>query len=345
MAFNSIVNLLNLHFFMKNTYVLLFSILSIHVLAAQNTFPETGRVGIGTTTPLGPLHIKSSSGNILTLQTTDDSGIYTHWRDSQGTARALIGLTNLNRLEFSLANGTNPSMYYYADLFRFFGLLTSEGEIRAYYPKGPRLGRAFSNANAYGITGCPTCKMGDGNIYLIARDLSRNGGSWISVGQRDSDTDKGDIKLVTGNNPGLGMTGKIKFITGLGLTPNVTIDENGNMAIGTESAGSWKLAVNGAMRAKEVKVETGWSDFVFEEDYALPTLEEVEKHIKEKGHLKDIPSAEEVAKNGIFLGEMDSKLLQKIEELTLYIIEQNKKLEAQQAEINELRAKIDSVEK
>ena len=92
---------------------------------------------------------------------------------------------------------------------------------------------------------------------------------------------------------------------------------SGNVGIGTINPGVWKLAVNGNIRAKEIKVETGWSDFVFYEDYKLPTLEEVENHIKEKGHLKDIPSAKEVANNGIFLGEMDSKLLQKIEEINI----------------------------
>ncbi|WP_192350826.1 hypothetical protein [Algoriphagus sp. Y33] len=106
-----------------------------------------------------------------------------------------------------------------------------------------------------------------------------------------------------------------------------TVENNGSVGIGTLALGSYMLAVNGRIRAKEIKVETGWSDFVFNGNYVLPTLAEVEAHIKEKGHLKDIPSAEEVAENGIFLGEMDSKLLQKIEELTLYIIEQNKRIE------------------
>ncbi|WP_299157334.1 hypothetical protein [uncultured Tenacibaculum sp.] len=120
----------------------------------------------------------------------------------------------------------------------------------------------------------------------------------------------------------------------------MTLQNNGNVGIGTTNPGIWKLAVNGAIRAKEIKVETGWSDFVFYDDYKLPTLEEVERHIKEKGHLKDIPSAKEVSEDGIFLGEMDSKLLQKIEELTLYTIEQEKKikfLENQTKEIEELK--------
>ncbi len=90
-----------------------------------------------------------------------------------------------------------------------------------------------------------------------------------------------------------------------------------DVGIGTRDTQGYKLAVNGKIRAKEIKVDTGWSDFVFYDNYELPTLIEVENHIKEKGHLKDIPSAKEVEENGIFLGEMDAKLLQKVEELTL----------------------------
>ena len=127
----------------------------------------------------------------------------------------------------------------------------------------------------------------------------------------------------------------------LGTNTKFVIETGGNVGIGTTDPGIWKLAVNGNIRAKEIKVETGWSDFVFENDYSLPTLKEVEKHIKEKGHLKDIPSAKEVEKNGIFLGEMDSKLLQKIEELTLYTIQQQKEI----VNLNKLKSKVQTLEK
>ncbi|UGU17908.1 tail fiber protein [Sinomicrobium kalidii] len=112
---------------------------------------------------------------------------------------------------------------------------------------------------------------------------------------------------------------------------------NGNVGIGTASPDA-KLAVNGIVHSKEVKVDlNGWSDFVFKKEYNLPTLEEVEQHIKEKGHLKDIPGAEEVRENGIYLGEMDAKLLQKIEELTLYVIELKKENRQMRREIDELK--------
>jgi ribosomal protein L27 len=102
----------------------------------------------------------------------------------------------------------------------------------------------------------------------------------------------------------------------------------GNVGIGTSDPGSWKLAVKGKIRAEEIKVETGWADYVFKEDYDLPSLKEVEKHIHEKGHLINIPSANEVAENGILLGEMNKLLLEKIEELVLYTIQQQKDIES-----------------
>ena len=102
--------------------------------------------------------------------------------------------------------------------------------------------------------------------------------------------------------------------------------EDGNVGIGTQNIGEWQLAVGGKIRAEEIKVETGWADYVFKDTYKLPTLEEVEKHIQEKGHLINIPSALEVQTNGIELGKMNKLLLEKIEELTLYILDQERRI-------------------
>jgi hypothetical protein len=118
-------------------------------------------------------------------------------------------------------------------------------------------------------------------------------------------------------------------------------DSNGNVGIGTTNTANYKLAVEGTIGAREVTVNTDtWSDFVFQDDYKLQSLSEVESFIKDNKHLPDIPSEAEVKENGVSLGEMDAKLLQKIEELTLYVIEINKRTKKLESENKELRNKL-----
>jgi len=141
--------------------------------------------------------------------------------------------------------------------------------------------------------------------------------------------------------------GSIYFTYGPNILRRLTITGQGNVGIGTDNPGE-KLSVNGNIRAKEVKVENAnWPDYVFSKDYHLPTLEETEKHIKENGHLQGIPSAAEVNANGIILGDINGKLLEKIEELTLYMIElkkenkeQQKAIDSQNAIIQDLKLKM-----
>lgn len=102
---------------------------------------------------------------------------------------------------------------------------------------------------------------------------------------------------------------------------------------------NYKLSVNGNIRAKRIVVETLWSDFVFANTYKLNSLEYVEEYIKLNGHLPEIPNAFEIEKNGADLGELVKLQMQKIEELTLYLIEQNKKMEQIQSELEKLKKK------
>jgi len=126
--------------------------------------------------------------------------------------------------------------------------------------------------------------------------------------------------------------------------PNNNDDGSSYIGIQDATRGTWvKFLNNGIARidgkiyAKEIEVKANvWADYVFKKDYKLRTLDEVEKHIKEKGHLPNIPSAKEVEKEGINLGEMDAKLLEKIEELTLYSIEQNKKIQKLEKQVEQL---------
>ncbi|MGF6845040.1 hypothetical protein QFZ51_000275 [Chitinophaga sp. W3I9] len=100
------------------------------------------------------------------------------------------------------------------------------------------------------------------------------------------------------------------------------------VGIGTYTPQS-ELSVKGTITAQRVKVtQAGWADYVFHQSYQLPSLAEVERYVRSNQHLEGIPSAAEVEKEGIDVGEMNKKLLAKVEELTLYLIEQNKKITA-----------------
>ena len=128
------------------------------------------------------------------------------------------------------------------------------------------------------------------------------------------------------------------FRIGTGNAERLRVAANGNIGIGTTNTSNHKLEVNGSIKGTTLHTSTqSWSDFVFEKDYDLRTLEEVEQHINEKGHLPEIPSEAEITKNGINLGEMDAKLLQKIEELTLYMIDMNKRVNQLEQENIELK--------
>jgi len=134
-------------------------------------------------------------------------------------------------------------------------------------------------------------------------------------------------------------------------TPNTNTPSSGcenifcdgeNVGIGTQDTKGYKLAVEGDIIAEEVKValRTDWPDYVFNPAYEISTLEALEKYISQNRHLPEIPSKADVEANGINLGEMNAKLLQKIEELTLYLIEQNKKIKAQQQRIEALERRL-----
>ncbi|MDD3525727.1 MAG: tail fiber protein, partial [Bacteroidales bacterium] len=123
---------------------------------------------------------------------------------------------------------------------------------------------------------------------------------------------------------------------------SVQINEFGQVGIGTTThidQSETKLTVAGRIHAKEVKVtaNAGGADFVFDDDYNLPDIDEVDRFIKANKHLPAIPSAKEMINNGIDLGEMQIKLLQKIEELTLYVIELKKENEEMKGEIENLK--------
>jgi len=204
---------------------------------------------------------------------------------------------------------------------------------------------------AYGQTNTfpPSGNVGIGTVSPILGSLTiaapdKNTLSAIAIRQNNNTAFGFDFGLDQAVD-GCGYLFAINGIKKVGLMRfdrnNYTVTFNGgNVGIGTDTPRE-KLSVNGKIRAHEIKVETAnWPDYVFAKDYQLPSLKETEKHILEKGHLEGIPSAEEVKSNGINVGEMNAKLLQKIEELTLLMIQLNKKVEQQSATIERQEGKL-----
>jgi hypothetical protein len=117
-------------------------------------------------------------------------------------------------------------------------------------------------------------------------------------------------------------------------TSALYINDLQQVGIGTTAPGSFKLAVEGKIGAREINVTATnpFPDYVFENNYQLRSLPEVEKYVQQHKHLPEIPSAAQVEKDGINVGEMNALLLKKIEELTLYVIEQNKRIDSLEAQ-------------
>ena len=117
----------------------------------------------------------------------------------------------------------------------------------------------------------------------------------------------------------------------------MTFLPNGYVGVGTV-APKEMLSVNGNIRAKQIKVETtNWPDYVFSENYQLPSLKETEKFIQTNGHLPEVPKASEIEQNGVDLGELNKILLKKMEEMTLYMIDKDKRIQALEETVKALK--------
>ncbi len=151
----------------------------------------------------------------------------------------------------------------------------------------------------------------------------------------------GSINSSISFNRGNGTTGGFITFNTNNNTEQVRITSSGNVGIGSLNPNQ-KLTVNGTIYGKEVKVDLSvpGPDYVFEKSYNLPTLEEIKTYIDQNKHLPEVPSAVEMEKNGVKLGKMNMLLLKKVEELTLYVIEANRKIEAQNERIDRQEKEI-----
>lgn len=172
-----------------------------------------------------------------------------------------------------------------------------------------------------------------------------NGGNGLEMITHTNLTESFGVRFYTGTDTGMNglliqTANPSSSSENLNYTTKLAINLEGNIGIGTTNPTS-KLTVAGNIGAREVKVTVdAGADFVFENDYNLPSLESVDQFIKENKHLPEIASAKEMQKDGINLSEMNIKLLQKMEEMTLYVIEIKKESKKQNDEIKKLKSKL-----
>lgn len=227
---------------MKKIYFALFAILAGYYCAGQNTFPASGNVGIGTTSPIRALDIVSST-----------------------------------------STGNTP----------FINIVNTSG----------------ATPNSFGPG--------------IVLDNRVSGKSPFIINERQDVTSRFSISRA--NSP---------------YTDYLCILQNGNVLIGNwyQVNSSYKLDVSGNVRANKVVVNTTGADYVFDSTYHLTSIDSLRTFIKEHHHLPEIPSARKLKDSGADIGEMQRLQLQKIEELTLYLIEKDE-------EISELKHRISLLEK
>jgi hypothetical protein len=175
-----------------------------------------------------------------------------------------------------------------------------------------------------------TARTTSGAFNIAANTGSGDGGS-IELYGASSSGREGEVRLLSHGTPAAG--GGIRFLnfnpSATEWKTNMVIKSNGQVYIGDQQpSAAWngyKLGVDGMIVGKRVVVQnTSWADFVFDADYNLSSLSEVESYIKTNKHLPGVPTTKEVLEHGIDVGDMNKIMLQKIEELTLYMIELKK---------------------
>ena len=283
-----------------------------------------GKLGIGTTNPTSKLHISNTTSlsevgasidvKKTQARTTDlsDTGLSVSYilDASSGTDELVFKGANI-RTDNNLRGGGVVQYQRVLNLGSGSGTgsITTNLEIIR-IETGTSTG---TTTNAYGLHIVALPGINKWGIY------DQSGSNWYASGKVGIGDVAPGAKLSVVGNAAIGYAGGQ-------VAPENGMIVSGNVGIGTTSP-QYLLDVKGTIHAKEIKVDLNGADYVFEKEYNLMPLPDLEKFIKEKKHLPEINPASHMQENGANLGDLNVKLLQKIEELTLYVIDQQKKIE------------------
>lgn len=285
---------------------------------------NTGNVGIGTNTPATLLHVgKNMTEPNIRVQNFGGSGGATFqmidnasaadWKFKATNSGGFKIRDNAAALDVITIESNSAANALYIDAAGNIGLNTTAPATRLHVETGDLTIHDFypfiflTNTNSTGNAGIRFNYEGDDNAWIFFDDGE-------------------DLLRINADNAG-------------GSRNDLVIKSDGRICMGTTAAATgYKLSVNGKVTCTEVLVEAlaNWPDYVFQEGYELMSLQDLESSIRENKHLPGLPSANQVETSGFELADMQKRVLQKVEELTLYTIEQGKQIQSLQEKITEL---------
>ncbi|MEO6540799.1 MAG: hypothetical protein ABIN74_07420, partial [Ferruginibacter sp.] len=303
----------SLHFFTNNSNPLA-------------TLTTAGNFGIGIQNPNAPLSFPSSTGNKIALWGDASGGHY--GLGIQGSLLQLYGSANNADIAFGYGSSTSFTENMRVKGNGVVGIGTNNPLIG-----GLVVNKIVGNTNA--VFGANTSGVSIQSSYPgIGFNTYYNGGSFMiaSGGAGYIGVDPTNSKIILSNTGGNAAAGTPTF-----LQDKMWIEYDGTVSLGSSNLNAenislgagYKLKVYGKIISEEVRVQlkSAWPDYVFEQDYKKLSLNELEQFVNENKHLPNIPSAKEIEKDGHHLGDIQLKLLEKVEELTLYVIELKKEID------------------
>lgn len=291
-------------------------------------------------------NIYNTNGTLTSARTLTLGTYSLHFKPAAALSNGLfinasgwVGIGNTNPTQELDVNG---------DIKALTGTFTTAPLSGSYPTNVDRVNATLSFTAGYPVS--PTTNVRSLSFMdMPVSNMDTKPAMWFSI------TDRGNFSRLryrceTGGNSQFILFDKAQtenFIVsedGLGTTVFSMPKASSFVCIGTTSymdgSDVYKLSVTGKIRAQEVKVYNTWADYVFEDDYVLRPLEEVEQFINENGHLPNVPSAETIEEKGLELGNMMKIQQEKIEELTLYLIEQKKENDQLKKDVEELKALV-----